>query len=122
MAEVTEAYLETRERLVGLVAALPVAELDTVVPASPAWTVKDVIGHVSGLAHDAARGFDNPAFDPTAALRDREQATMREAITARQVAERRDHSLEDILAEWDAAVASLLPMLRGDRPFPRPLP
>lgn len=56
------------------------------VPACPEWTIKDVIAHLAGLAADWRAG--NLA------------GYSGDASTARQVAERRDRSIDDLLAEW----------------------
>lgn len=42
----------------------------------------------------------------------------RDALTARQVHERRSRPVDAILHEWCAATAEILPMLRGAIPFP----
>jgi hypothetical protein len=57
------------------------------VPATPAWSVRDAVAHVVGIAHDLnAQRFD--VTDP-------------DTWTARQVRERRDASIDDLEAEWD---------------------
>ena len=79
-----EAYLATRSVLVELAPRSPA----TVVPACPAWTVHDVVSHVTGLASDLlARNLDGYASEPW---------------TAAQVEARRSHTTADVVAEWAA--------------------
>jgi uncharacterized protein (TIGR03083 family) len=80
-------YRAKRRELLHLVRSLADAELDTVVPATPAWTVKDVVGHLVGITFDLnAQRFDAP--DP-------------ETWTARQVERRRGASVAQLEAEWE---------------------
>jgi uncharacterized protein (TIGR03083 family) len=120
--DLATAYEETQHNLAKLVRDLPDEQLGRIVPASPAWTVKDVVAHVTGVAGDVARGRIAPELDLVLALGDPEQADRRDALTASQVGGRRDLSLDEILSEWSAHIEALLPMIRGERPFPQPRP
>ena len=83
MGEVGSAYAGTRERITDL---LRDADPTVRVPACPAWTVKDVAAHVTGVVDDVLAGrLDGVATDPW---------------TDRQVKTRADTSLGDILDEW----------------------
>jgi len=80
-------YRAERRELLDLVRALDEEELGTVVPATPPWTVKDVVAHLVGITSDLnALRFDAP--DP-------------DTWTARQVASRRAASVADLEAEWE---------------------
>jgi len=116
--DLAAAYEDTHRHLRDLVAGLAPQDLGRTVPASPDWTVKDVVAHVTGVAGDLVRGRIPEGLDLTAALSDPQHATRREVLTAEQVASRKDASLQDVLAEWNGHVERLLPMLRGERPFP----
>jgi uncharacterized protein (TIGR03083 family) len=120
--DLAAAYQETQEHLDGIVRDLTEDALRTTVPASPDWSVKDVVAHVTGLAGDALRGTIPEGLNPVEALNDPVQAAMREDLTAEQVASRRDRSIGGILDEWSAHLEALLPMFRGELPFPRPFP
>jgi uncharacterized protein (TIGR03083 family) len=109
------AYEETRESLVALVVGLPPDRLATRVPGSPAWTVQDVVAHLTGIAGDVAAGTVPPDLRIADSLWDAEQATVRDAMTAAQVSTRRGLDLRAVLDEWDATVTDLLPALRGER-------
>jgi len=80
-------YQRLRRRLMATVRSLDSDALALTVPATPAWSVRDVVAHVIGIAHDLnAERFD---------------VTDSDEWTARQVRERRDASIDDLEAEWD---------------------
>ena len=67
------------------------------VPACPGWTVREVYAHQAGAAADVLAGrMDDAPSD---------------AWTSRQVEERADRSLPEILDEWDAAAPRLVAAL-----------
>ena len=81
-------YREHRQALLRLVGSLTAQDLGTVVPATPAWSVHDVVAHLVGITADLnALRFD--VADP-------------EAWTARQVEERRTATVPELAAEWEA--------------------
>lgn len=87
MGEVADAYAGCRARIADLTAPLDDVAVRAVVPACPAWSVHDVVAHVSGVVDDALAGrLDGVATDPW---------------TAAQVAARRDRSIADMLGDWD---------------------
>lgn len=92
---VAEAYLETYERLTRWVAGLGDSELSTRVPACPDWSVKDLVGHLTGIAVELG------SEDVATGIAD-------EDSTARQVAERADAPIEEVLGEWARALPRLL--------------
>lgn len=82
-----EVYDGKRHELVRLLRTLGDGDLGTMVPATPAWSVHDVLSHVVGIAADLnAQRFD--VVDP-------------DEWTARQVRERRDRSVDELAAEWE---------------------
>ena len=92
-----ELYRTTRLRLTAFLdAERPPDELP--VPATPGWTVHDVVAHVAGVAHGVASG-ERLTAGPT------------EEWTAGHVARGRNISTADLLAEWERtsqAVEALL--------------
>jgi hypothetical protein len=50
------AYADARRRLTDLLVGLDEAALMGPVPACPAWTVRDVLAHVTGVAADVGSG------------------------------------------------------------------
>ena len=80
-------YRAERRELLALLRPLPEPALRTPVPATPAWSVQDVVAHLTGITADLnALRFDVASPDDW---------------TARQVAERRGSSLADLEAEWE---------------------
>jgi uncharacterized protein (TIGR03083 family) len=79
-------YQATRGRVGDRVAALDGRSADRIVPACPAWSVRDAVAHVTGIAVDLAAG------------------RMPGADTQRwidgHVADRRDRAVADIVDEW----------------------
>jgi uncharacterized protein (TIGR03083 family) len=120
--DLAEAYEETHSHLIDLVRGLGDAELSRIVPASPAWNVKDVVAHLTGTAADVAAGRPFADLNLLDAWKDPAQAASRDAMTASQVDARRTMELKEVLDEWAGHVELLLPMLRGEQPFPLPVP
>ena len=93
------AYEDGLRTVRNLVADLDPAHLDTVVPACPDWTVRDLLGHLAGVAQDAAGGaYFRGALD---AWRDPSLAEGRERWTAGHVADRAGWDLEKVLRSLD---------------------
>jgi uncharacterized protein (TIGR03083 family) len=82
-----EAYADTRRRIVDLVNDLDEDEAQLVVPACPAWTVRDVLAHISAVAVDASHG--------------NLEGVGSEEWTQRQLDERKHKSIAELLMEWD---------------------
>lgn len=85
-------YRAARQRITALVTAEGV-ELESIVPATPAWRIRDVAAHLAGVTVDAMSG--NMAGAPG------------EAWTAAQVERGRDRALADLLADWAELGAKL---------------
>jgi len=118
------AYLEVQERLAALVAGLGAAELQRPAPACPGWTVVDVLAHHVGVVSDVVAGGPGEIGDLDRLLdqwRDPDVARDRDTMSARQVAERRGRSVDDLLREWRDAAEVVVPILSGTRPLPEGL-
>jgi uncharacterized protein (TIGR03083 family) len=120
--DLAAAYEETHDHLADLVRDLPGDSLRAIVPASPDWDVKDVVAHVTAEAADAVSDGFPERLDLIGALDDPAEAAVRERMTARHVAERRDRSITEVLDEWNGLLPDFLPMMRGERSFPRDIP
>lgn len=81
-------YRDERRKLISLAQTLADDTLRTVVRATPAWSVHDVIAHVVAIAADL-----NALRFPGAGGAD--------AWTAAQVADRRHRTIDQLGAEWD---------------------
>jgi uncharacterized protein (TIGR03083 family) len=85
--------------MTALVRDLDADALATPVPGCPGWTVQDLVAHSSAVITDVAGGnVDGAGSDPW---------------TARQVTERKDLTIEQILAEWEASARTIEPQLDG---------
>jgi uncharacterized protein (TIGR03083 family) len=94
MTDLGELYRLARLRVTEVVAGVDERLL---VPATPAWTLHDVIAHLCGVAVDVAAGnVDGAATDPW---------------TARQVERARDTPVAELLDEWAAAAPGLESLL-----------
>lgn len=80
-------YGGKRRELVDMMRSLGPEQLAARVPATPAWSVHDVLSHVVGITADLnAQRFDVVDADEW---------------TARQVRERKGHSVEELAGEWE---------------------
>jgi uncharacterized protein (TIGR03083 family) len=85
---VAAAYAGCRARITELVTSLSDEDAATPVPTCPRWTVHDVVAHASGVVDDVMNGrLDGVASDPW---------------TAAQVDARRDKTIAEMIAEWEA--------------------
>ncbi|MBV8159410.1 MAG: hypothetical protein JO265_00655 [Acidimicrobiia bacterium] len=80
-----ELYRQARLRIESLTADEPLDTLASVVPACPAWTVRDVIGHVVGVAEDLFAGHVGRFGDDQ---------------TAGQVGRHRSQDVGQLLEHW----------------------
>ncbi len=90
-------YLNSVDRLISLAGDLSDDDCATVVPASPAWTVRDTYAHLAGAATDMVAGNTAGAGS--------------DQWTATQVEARARHSLPDIVAEWRAVAPVFAEMI-----------
>jgi uncharacterized protein (TIGR03083 family) len=102
MGELGRAYAGVRQRVNDLVRGTDAAARQTVAPATPAWTVHDLVAHVTGVAADITEGrLDGVATDPW---------------TARQVASRRHRDTIDVLDEWNRCAPAIEDAMDGYGP------
>lgn len=99
-ADLGRVYRDTRERITALIRELSDDALKTMVPACPAWSVRDLVAHLAANAEDVASGV-------------RRTKPPSDEETAAQIERMRDRSVPLILAGWekdapiiDAAMAS----------------
>lgn len=116
MSDIVDLYEQLRNDITELVSELDPDVLEMPVPATPGWSVRDVVAH---LAADAtyAIGGDLPRefFE---AFGDSDAVAMLNDWTARQLDERKDRSLQELLEEWTASGNDLAAMMRGEKPWP----
>ncbi|HEY3262860.1 MAG TPA: maleylpyruvate isomerase family mycothiol-dependent enzyme [Pseudonocardiaceae bacterium] len=119
-ADLAAVYDQTRRRLAEFVASLPEPDLARQVPATPDWTIKDVIGHLVGNVVNLLRDDFPVAF--FAAFGQPAQVAELNEWTARMVAERREAGLPELLAEWETSIPAVVGMLRGETALPDKVP
>lgn len=119
MGDLADVYTQLRIDISDLLRGLSREELDKTVPATPDWTIKDVAAHLTGDATctingDYPKGFFMNFGAPDAVVELNEW-------TDRQIQERKDLPLTDILDEWEKSAITLTAMIRGESPWPEEL-
>lgn len=86
MLDTGAVYSRQREDITQVLTGLAPGQELAPVPGCPGWRVRELVSHLAGLPADIAAGrVDGAGTDPW---------------TAQQVEERRDRTLEQLLAEW----------------------
>lgn len=116
MGDLADVYESTRKELSAFVSGLSDEALGARVPATPDWTVKDIVAHLSAdvvgaLSGDFPREFFQAFGSPDGVRALNEW-------TARLVEERSDWSLQEILDEWEANSGRLRDALRDPSLWP----
>jgi uncharacterized protein (TIGR03083 family) len=97
------AYHALRGRVAELVRSASDEQLGAPAPATPTWSPRDLLGHLTGVTSDILTGtMEGITTDPW---------------TAAQVDARRGLSVEEVLAEWDANSAQVEPMIPSFGPL-----
>lgn len=116
MADLGEIYAVTRKELGNFLSALSREDLGRPVPATPGWSIHDVVAHMAGVVVCIAAGdFPREFFVDIGS--ERGVGVLNE-WTGRQVRPRATRSLQELLDEWENATAEVMPMIRGDAPWP----
>ncbi|WP_375491316.1 maleylpyruvate isomerase N-terminal domain-containing protein [uncultured Jatrophihabitans sp.] len=79
-------WTQSQQRVIALVEDLSAEQAATVVPATPAWTVHDLLAHMIGLDADVVAGDEPDDHN--------------DAWTQRQVDARAEHDIAALLDEW----------------------
>jgi uncharacterized protein (TIGR03083 family) len=95
-----EVYRANVDAVCALVVTLRAEDLSRVVPATPDWTVHDVLAHLAGSPADLLAGRMDDAPSP--------------AWTARHVDERAARSVDELAAELKGSVDPLVATLEGN--------
>jgi hypothetical protein len=95
-------YERTRRALSAAIAGCTPDELDRRVPATPEWSVRDVLAHVTGLAADLnAQRFPDPRDEGGTAWAEH------------QVQSRRDQAVAAVIDEWEREGPAFADVLRA---------
>jgi uncharacterized protein (TIGR03083 family) len=120
MGDIADVYQETRERITKLVSELPEDDLTRHVPATPAWTIKDVVGHLCGdVANVNAGSFPREFFEDFGSEVGVEKLN---EWTEAMVTERRGRPLLEILDEWERESKTLVAAIRGEQEWHADIP
>ncbi|MFM1752846.1 MAG: hypothetical protein RL119_1808 [Actinomycetota bacterium] len=92
-------YRNARQRMQEIAGELDGTAIETMVDACPAWRVKDLISHVTGIAVDLGAG-NSPVGDT-------------QAWVDRQVEERRQIPLVEVVEEWSRAAPRFESMIEA---------
>ena len=116
MGDIADVYQQVRTDISQLVTGLSAADLDRTVPATPEWTIRDVVTHLAAdascvIVGDFPREFF-AAFGEPDAIRSLNE------WTAGQISERAGRSFEEILDEWEGSAKTLVSIMRGETPLP----
>jgi uncharacterized protein (TIGR03083 family) len=117
MANLDEIYAESQERLLTAIEKAGPTGAATMVPACPDWRVRDVLAHVSGICADVVNGT-LPVLNLMEQWRDESVANARDAMTAREVDDRRDLDVDTIAKEWRGLMPALGEIFRGEAEAP----
>ena len=102
MGEYGEAYAEARSRFTEFMTSLDDGEVTTDVPACPGWKTRDVLAHLTGICTDTLAG--------------RIEGAGSKEYTSRQIDERRDRSVDEMVAEWNEHAPAFEEMLDSIHP------
>jgi len=120
MSDIADVFEEHRRDVVSFVEALPEDDLQRKLPAAPAWTVRDVISHLTGDTAGINGGdFPRQFFD---SFGDEAVVAVLNDWTQDHVESRKHLSLQDVLKEWDENAARMVAMMRGDLSWPENVP
>lgn len=100
-----EEWTQAQQRVIALVSDRPTEQTEVVVPACPDWTARDLLSHMVGLGADVTAGDEPDDHNST--------------WTARQVEQRRDRGVAELVAEWQSLTDALREWMRdnGTRPL-----
>jgi uncharacterized protein (TIGR03083 family) len=121
MPDFAAAYTETRDRLIELVRPLDKPGLAAFVPATPAWTINDVVAHLTHVAGAYAAGhhsYSTQDMNELAVVLSDDLPDV-DRWAQEGVDERRCFSFEEIINEWFDQTGALCQMMAGRRPLPR---
>jgi uncharacterized protein (TIGR03083 family) len=98
-----DVYRASHARTSEIAVSLTDEQLETVVPAAPKWTVRDLLGHIVGVAGDVSAwpAAEPPTIPPS------------DDYTAGQVQRRREQSMSELMDDWARAVPIFAERMAG---------
>ena len=120
MADTAALYDETRRSVSDLVRSLTSEQLAAPIPATPKWTIRDLVSHLSGdVACIIVGDFPAQFF---ASFGEADAVVTLNKWTDGHIESRRELSLEEVLTEWEDNAKVLTAMMAGDEPWPDGVP
>jgi uncharacterized protein (TIGR03083 family) len=116
------AYADTKAKLLVDVLGAGDSAWEQTVPATPDWSVLDVVAHVTGIASDSVAGRVPAGLNLLEQFRDPAVVAVRDRFADGQVERRRGATPAEVLAEWDEVEIALLARLDPDTPPEKRLP
>ena len=114
MPTMDERYAEVKRAMLGQIGPPGGASWSKRVPATPDWSVRDVVAHVTGIAVEGAKGTIPSDLNLLEQFRDADVVAARNDFADGHVLRREQSSPEDLLSEWGAAEPEFLARLRGE--------
>jgi uncharacterized protein (TIGR03083 family) len=103
--DIADRYVDARARILDIARGMSKDDLAVTVPGTPKWTLHNLLSHLAGVTADFAAG--------------RLEGAGSDAWTQRQVDARTDHTLDQLLEEWDNCVGGVESATRaGQVPSP----
>ena len=99
-----EEWSRAQERVIALMEGASAEQVEGRVPACPDWTARDLFSHMVGLGSDVVAGDEPDDHN--------------EDWTAKQVAERRGRTVDDLVEEWRETAEPLRTWMRANGPRP----
>ncbi len=120
MSDIADLYDELRLDIAAQVEHLDDSALSAPVPATPNWSIRDIVVHLSADAECALVGdFPSEFF---ANFGDESVVGALNDWTGGQLRSRTDLSVTEALERWAEATPELLSMMRGEVPWPDGVP
>lgn len=116
MSDLAGLYEQLRSDISALASKLEPDDLEKPVPATPGWSVRDVIAHLAADATYAIGGNVPREFFET--IGDSDAVAVLNDWTGRQLEERKGRSLQELLEEWTVSGNDLAAMMRAEKPWP----
>lgn len=102
MSDIATLWQDLQQRWITLIEAATPEQLAARVPATPAWTAKELLAHVVGVDRDTLDGTDDDGKS--------------EAWTQGHVDSRADASATEVVAEWRAMTPEVLAFIAAKSP------
>jgi uncharacterized protein (TIGR03083 family) len=120
MADLAPIYDATRRDVTALLKSLSEEELDTPVPATEGWTIRNIATHLAADAACAIAGdFPREFFE---AFGEEDAVVTLNEWTSGQLKDREGLSLQEVLDRWEESAERVMELMRGESDWPADMP